>query len=91
MAGMTQYLTNEPILLAFLPFFALLLYTTHPFNWFFKRKNNYPPGPIPSFLFGNWFDFPHSDDSSQYMEWEKKYNSTFMQALRSIIHLTVCR
>ena len=91
MAGMAQYLPNAQIFLAILPFFALLIYVSHPFGRLFKRKNNYPPGPNPSFLVGNWFDFPHSDDASQYMEWENKYNSMFTQAFRSIINFTVRR
>ncbi len=47
-----------------------------------KNKQNYPPGPTPRFLVGNWFDFPQRDDASQYIEWEKKYHSALIQAFR---------
>jgi len=40
-----------------------------------QSKLPYPPGPKPTFLIGNLFDFPKTNSAKVFTEWGKIYDS----------------
>ncbi|EIM86329.1 cytochrome P450 [Stereum hirsutum FP-91666 SS1] len=66
---------SHELLLVTLAFLSLLVIRT-----FFRRQYNssglpYPPGPPPTFIFGNLFDVPKKRAPFAFAEWSKRYNS----------------
>ncbi|KAF7975968.1 hypothetical protein HWV62_8106 [Athelia sp. TMB] len=67
--------TNLALMLAGLVFAAVYLAKA-------KNMSRYPPGPPGSFLIGNMFDMPTSEQQVQYKKWAQEYKS-------DVIHLNI--
>jgi len=49
-----------------------------------QSKLPYPPGPKPTFLIGNLFDFPKTNSAKVFTEWGKTYDSVLYIGMSNV-------